>query len=440
MSTEEVKQELIKSVVDFTGATGEKARKLLEESDWNVPEAVTRFFLEVDAVPSQSQPRQQTMPAPTRSSAINTGQPNLTSTDPADSSAVQALLMAIKSCMGWAASTCWSAVRWFLFGPSAQSGSGNLSSYFNQLPEGVARPLCLEETFQEATIRARARDNRKVVVVYLNSGSSNNFDFVTRSVLCDEAVVSVINEQFIFWAGDIDYSGPLQLLRALPIRSTPMLIAAVSLNTTELKIVGATAAPNFTVESVMGVLRKAQEAQDRLIAEDEQFRVNRDLRDAQDREYQEALERDRLAEEERQRKIDEEARKKEIESQKDQEKQKKLSAIQREKEAALKRVENAKPISSPTTIVVRLPAGIRIEKKFDKAEVVGTLYDWVLCCGLLHSHATEAAKAIRPGNFALSTSFPAKRLDNMNATLEELDLVPNAVLPFKILTDDSDDE
>ena len=440
MSSDEVRDELIRSVVDFTGSTAEKARKLLEESEWNVPEAVTRFFLEVDAVSSQSQPRQHMMPQG-RSTTGTQSQEVTSTTTTEHASALNAIVMALRSCMGWAASSCWNAVRWFLFGPLAvQSGSGSLASYFNQLPEGVSRPLCLEESFQDATTRARARDSRKVVIAYFNSKSSDNFDFITRSVLCDESISTVINQQFIFWAGDIDYSGPLQLLRALPIRSSPLFVALVSVNTSELKIVGACAAPHFSIESAMAVLQKAQEAQDRLMAEDEQFKVNRELRASQDREYEEALERDRLFEDERLKRIDEETQKRELDAQKNQDKLNKLSASQKEKEAALTRVERAKEMINPTTIVVRLPGGVRIEKKFDKTEVVQTLYDWVLCCGLLHSHAAEIAKTIHLGNFALSRSFPAKRLQNMSSTLEELDLVPNAVLAFATLVDDSDDE
>ena len=436
MSSLAIQAELIRSVIDFTGATEEKARKLLEESEWKVPEAVTRFFLEVEAVPSRSQPRQQTMaPSRPRPPPVPANRSSQEIRSP-----IASLIEALKSCFGWAASSCWNALRWFIFGPMMQRGSGNLFSYFNSLPEGVPRPLCVEESFQTAAARARTRENRKVMMVYLNCGSSDNFDFVTRNVVCDESVVSVINEQFIFWGGDVDFSGPLHVLNALPIRNIPMFIALISFNTTELKVVAACAAPHFTVETAMNVLQKAQEAQDRLMAEDEQFRINRSLREDQDREYQEALDRDRRLEEERQKKLEDERKIAELEAEKQQAKMDKLTASLREKEAAMNRVERAKTILSATTIVVRLPSGVRIEKKFDKSEVIATLYDWVLACGLIHSHALEVSKSIHPGNFALSTSFPARRLTDMEATLEQLDLVPNAVLAFAKVGDDSDDE
>jgi hypothetical protein len=250
----------------------------------------------------------------------------------------------------------------------------------------------------------------------------------------------MINEQFIFWAGDVDFSAPLQLLRALSVRPNPLLVALVSVNSTELKIVGACGGPQFTLEYAIGVLHKAQEAQDRLFAEDEQFRINRTLRETQDREFEESLERDRLMEEERQRKRDEEERIEKERLERAKSKDVKKSAIQKEKEAALSRVERARGIETPTTIVVRFPGGVRIEKKFDKNEVIGTLYDWVLCCGLLHAHASEVGQEIRPGKFYLSTTFPARKLEVMSASLLELDLVPNAVLAFTNIDDESDSE
>ena len=440
MSNAEVEDELISSVVEFTGCTRDRARKLLEESSWNVPEAVTRHYLEAESPASHTQsrqPRQQTMSQPARPERDIADQ-IMPSQGGSQAGALKAFMLAIKSCLGWASSSCWTVLRWFLFGSSVQNGSGCLSNYFNGLSEGIPRPICREETFQQAATRSRTRDNRKVLIVYLDSGSSDRFHARSQSVICSESVSSIINEQFIFWSGDVDFSAPLALWRALPIRSLPILAAIVSVNSTELKIVAACAGSQFDEEAAIAVLQKAQEAQDGLFAEDEQFRINRTLRESQDREFEESLERDRLLEEARQAEREKEEQTQRELREKQQSKLEKKSIIQREKELALARVEQAKPIASATTIVVKLPGGVRIEKKFDKSEVVATLYDWVLCSGLLHAHAAEAGKSIRAGYFSLSTTFPARRLENMGATLEELDLVPNAVLAFAKLDDDSD--
>ena len=428
-TSEEVEAELVKSVVDFTGAAPDRARKLLQESEWNVPEAVTRFFLAVDATPALNQPARREPVAlqpllhhPTPLWGLRT--------------IFNTLIVSIKSCMGWAAYSCWRACSLFLFGspPGLTTGSGNLAPYFESLPEGPCRPVSLECSFNEAATRTRQRDNRKVLLIYLDSASSPEFPTTVRNVLCEESVASVINGQFAFWAGDVDYAPPAHLLRAFPVRGVPLLIAVVSVNSTELKIVAACSGrAQFTVPGVVAVLQKAQEQQDRLMAEDYQLAVNRTLRQDQDQEYEEALARDRALAEERERIESEAAKKAEV-------KNDRKANTEQERARLVSKFRDAPQPLNPTTIVVRLHDGVRIERKFEKTSTVTTLHEWVLCCGELHPQAVGAAKKIHSGNFSLSTSYPSKRLDEMSATLEEAGLVPNAVLVVSLLDDGSDSE
>ena len=413
--SEEIHNELIQSVVDFTGATRERARKLLEESQWNVPEAVTLFFMHVDAAPALTQRR------PTNNN---------------DWSAILRMFyLAVKSCLGWAFLSCWRACKLFLLGSRSsmrRDASGSLSTYFGNLPERVPRPLCVESSFFDASAQSRQRNNRKVLLIYLNSSSSSDFEYFSK-MLCTETVASIINSQFMLWAGDTTFSQPNQLLRALPVRTLPLLIAAVSVNSSELKIVAATTGRLFNEEGILEVLHKAQEEQDRLMAEDEQFKINQTLRETQDREYEEALARDRAIEEQRLHQEAEEAMKRDA-------KNEKRRKTMEHKEQLLKKFINAPDPQAPTTIVVRLPGGTRIERGFEMTAPVSILYEWVLCCGFLHATAEGVSDKIKVGNFSLATSFPSTKLDNMQASLESCGLVPNAVLVFSFLGDDSDME
>jgi hypothetical protein len=237
----------------------------------------------------------------------------------------------------------------------------------------------------------------------------------------------------MLWAGDTTFSQPNQLLRALPVRTLPLLIAAVSVNSSELKIVAATTGRLFNEEGILEVLHKAQEEQDRLMAEDEQFKINQTLRETQDREYEEALARDRAIEEQRLHQEAEEAMKRDA-------KNEKRRKTMEHKEQLLKKFINAPDPQAPTTIVVRLPGGTRIERGFEMTAPVSILYEWVLCCGFLHATAEGVSDKIKVGNFSLATSFPSTKLDNMQASLESCGLVPNAVLLFSFLGDDSDME
>ena len=415
-TSEEVQKELIQSVVEFTGTSSGNAAKLLLESDWNVPEAVTRFFLQVDASSALNN-RQRGPPPQQEWSVLGTF--------------VSGLASAIKSCMGWAWESCYRACRLLFLNPlSRPVGSGNLNSHFSSFSP---RPRCFEGSFQEAAAFSRQTDCRKVLVIFLHSSSASDLDSALTS-LCNESIVDIINSQFVFWTGDSDFPHIANFMRAFPIRSPPALIAVVSTNRTELKIVGACAgSTSFNSEGIMNVLQKAQEAQDRLIIEDEQFKSNRALREAQDLEYQEALERDALLEAQRERDIKESLSRKQAADTK-------CINSKNTKQELFEKFSLLPPPKTSTTIVIRLPDGIRIERNFDISDTVATLYEWVLCAGHLYPHATRVVEEIHPGSFSLSTSFPSKKLDDMNVTLEDLQLYPNAVLLFTRLYDESENE
>ena len=67
----------------------------------------------------------------------------------------------------------------------------------------------------------------------------------------------------------------------------------------------------------------------------------------------------------------------------------------------------------------------RIERRFLKTNTVQTLYDFVLTLGRDIYTETEYDK------FSLIQPFPFKAYTDMNKTLEEEKLVPNAVLQIK---------
>ena len=387
---------LVKSVVDFTGATSPRARELLEESNWHVPEAVTRFFAQVDVAPNMAETRAR--PRIEQQGVEGEKLMNF----------FTSFMRSIKQCFGWAAYSCWSACKFFLFGGSIER-SGNMGSFFPALS-----PLL--GTFPEATKLCR----RKVLLIYLNSKSAQNLDSV-NSILIEGAIGEMIKEQFAFWPGDTDFVQPSQLLHVFKIRTIPALVAVIPVNASELKLVAV--CTNITVDSVMSFLGKAQEAQDGILAEDEQFRMNRDLREVQDREYQEALERDAKVEEEKEK----------IEMKKN-EKLNRISNSNREKKQLMNKFLDEE---GDCMIVVKLPNGARITRKFLSIAEVSIIYDWVLCCGIMYPDTcAELGEKMHRDNFVLSTSFPSKKLTSMDISLSAAELVPNAVLVFNLLEDD----
>lgn len=112
----------------------------------------------------------------------------------------------------------------------------------------------------------------------------------------------------------------------------------------------------------------------------------------------------------------------------------KIEEEQKEKEIQIKAQqaknklpdEPSKDDPNATLIVFRYPDGEkRIERRFLKTNTVQTLYDFVLTLGRDIYTETEYDK------FSLIQPFPFKAYTDMNKTLEEEKLVPNAVLQIK---------
>jgi FAS-associated factor 2 len=389
--------------MEFTGASQQRAQKLLENSNWQVPEAVARFFQETETVP-----------------AIPRGGGGW-------SEFFSRLLNPFRACLGWVLHSVWHMIKLFFAvpvgtGSRQRSGSGSLN---------IAAIPPIPGDFANALSVSRQRDNRKVLIVFLHNSRSPDFDTVVENILCDESVVSVIGAQFPFWAGDTDYMQVEHLRRVLPVKVTPILAAVVSPNASELKIVGICGGTaGFTVQNILTVLQQAQDAQDRLMAEDEQFKINRSLREQQDVEYEQALKKDQEVE---QAKSQEHARVVNKQSRRDLNDERRASVFER----SFQDIPALEPSADTCTIVVRLPGGVRIERHFMKNEKVAIMYDWVFCSGLIHPHAADVGRLIYHDNFALSTSFPSTRIDDKDKTFADHGLVPNAVLAFSY-TDEED--
>ena len=392
---------LVKSVSEFTGVSAERAHKLLEESNWNVPEAVSRFFNEVEVAHANPRP----VPQPTRIERI-----------PVSRGIFAAFILSIKSCLGWAAYSCWNACKLFLFGSSAKSGSGNLHG---SLPLDVS----FSGSFAAASAESRKRDERKVLCVYLHDSRCIDFSAQT-SLICE----CIAETEFLFWAGDCQYQDCAALARAFGVRATPALVLVSSINSTEFKLVGACTGTAFSRENIQTVFFKAQTFQDGLMAEDLTRKADRELRAGQDLEYEQALARDRTMSETNALKMSIESEKRRI-----------AKEAQCEKERLVSLMKNTG--GTGACIVVKLPNGTRIERKFDTVDPVSKLYEWVFCCGILHAETcAEFGKKIATKNsFELATTFPSKRLTEQELTLQQAGLVPNAVLVF-ITTDDNDSE
>lgn len=82
-------------------------------------------------------------------------------------------------------------------------------------------------------------------------------------------------------------------------------------------------------------------------------------------------------------------------------------------------------------IMVRLPAGKRIERCFSSEAAVADIYAWADCAGEL-ALLQGGERLEVPEQFQLLTSFPSKPLDDFKALLKDAGLVPSAALVMKV--------
>jgi ataxin-3 len=75
-----------------------------------------------------------------------------------------------------------------------------------------------------------------------------------------------------------------------------------------------------------------------------------------------------------------------------------------------------------TKLIVRLPDGTRIERKFLKSDKLQSVFDWILTV------TNQTVNLYHPQSFKLMTTFPKREFTNPTTTLDELGLCPSATL------------
>merc|ERR1712113_1115362 len=171
---------------------------------------------------------------------------------------------------------------------------------------------------------------------------------------------------------------------------------------------------------------------------------DRELRWDQDKEYEEALAIDRKRSDDRRARVETE-RKEALEAE-TREKEERLEAerIANEERAKLENAENVKrnlakklgEESNSTTprIALRLPAGQRIQRRFDATAKLSEVYEWVTLAPYLPENESKGLRV--PDKFVLKTSFPSTDLIDMESTIQELKLPGATIHISEIESDD----
>lgn len=427
---------------------------LLSSCGWDIEQAVTLHLTAGDdPMPAVGHAAGSSTAAPPQR-ADDLGAPLLEG-DGAGGDAVAAAARAPRGVFGWIVSSLrrlsvsiLELLAAFIMGPAGalqtqQSGAAFQRALTNSYGQDLIWPRFHEGTFASAL--ATARQELKLLVVYLHSDiARHSQEFVTQ-VLCCEGVRMMLDENFVLWGGDVARLESHQVSQMIHARGFPCLTALLPVSVEEIRViqrVHGQVQPDAAVAMLHACMDEMGSYRAELVARQEQHSEDRQLRQDQDQEYEQALAMDRQRAEE-QKKEDETRREAEREEREREEAQQaiikrteteKLDLESRRKKAAQKMVEEGVGEDCTARIALRLPAGQRVDRKFRPGDTLEKVYAWADC--LVHLPENEAKGLVVPMKFVLKNSYPAKLLIEKDKTVQELQLAGASILCQEVEDDD----
>eukprot|EP01102_Stenamoeba_stenopodia_P008402 TRINITY_DN2412_c0_g1_i1.p1 TRINITY_DN2412_c0_g1~~TRINITY_DN2412_c0_g1_i1.p1 ORF type:complete len:428 (-),score=92.24 TRINITY_DN2412_c0_g1_i1:151-1266(-) len=282
---------------------------------------------------------------------------------------------------------------------------------------GSTHPSFNCETARSALLKAKRE--AKMLMVYLHHPLHDNTDLFCFT-LCSPAISEFIDENFILWVGEINISlSQVEgQLAAIGVTAFPFLAVISDLGSGSIGIVD-------IIQGIMGedelMVRLLQTVEnqsatlEKLRAEnaekEAQLAEQRGLRMEQEMAYNASLVEDMERERQEEEAQLQEAQRISMMDAKRAEKSSKKASLPPEPE---------KGASGSTHLVIRLPTGTRIERRFMKTDTISTVKDFV--------DSTINETGFDSDSYSLTSAYPRKTFTNVETSLEEAGLVPQAVL------------
>merc|ERR1719150_1265492 len=322
----------------------------------------------------------------------------------------------------------------------------------------IQRPQFFPGSLDDALSDACSRpvDERRMLAIYLHHDSSVLTNVFCTQVLCMEAVLSLLMENFTIWGWDLTYSSNKQrfldmvsrhfgsvassTVRNFGIEKLPLVILIAKLrgNMEIFQVIHG----NVTLDEFMSSLLTANESYQSQLslekAEELERNSRNQMKEEQERAFQEAQLRDQEREvmmkeqEEEQRlqeQIAEAKRRSELEAKEAAEA--KAAAEQSQAASSLPPEPDQNCGQSVANLRFRTPSS-QLARRFLGTEPLSVL--------LLYLRS----EGFRPEEYKVITSFPRRDISNMDpaATLESLKLCPQETLTLEAIsqTEDSEDE
>ena len=246
-----------------------------------------------------------------------------------------------------------------------------------------------------------AKKDLRFVLVYLHCTDHQDTHAFCRETLCDQGLCDFVSaNQILFWGCSVDSGEGYRVSRALREPTYPFL-AVIVLRQNRMMVVGrieGTIKPGPLVQRLEEIVRDNEAFIVAARADREARSLNQSIREEQDAAFQESLRQDQ--EKERKKKEAEDAKRREEEEARrmEREEAEKKERIQRMKVELVSKIPDEPECGHPDAVrvLVKLPGGQRLERRFLKSNSLSSLYYYVFC----HPES--------PDDFEITTNFPKK--------------------------------
>lgn len=301
---------------------------------------------------------------------------------------------------------------------------------------GNHHPNFVNGTYVQAV--ERARSECKLLFIYLHCELNDNAANFCRNTLCTEVLQEFINDNFIAWASNIKYPQGFQVNNILGATSYPYMAILCcnpvgsmrELSSSNVGVVDRIEGM-ISTDDLMARLFHALDGFGHLLTgarqERERREIDRRLRQEQDDAYRRSLaedeEKERKAREEQERAEREERERAEREAKEEQERLEREEAKKRAREIRRNNLPPEPTEKNAVLIVVKLPDGKQVRRKFLPTNHLQTILDFVDL-----SQSEEEIMYDYADDFVLVANFPRKVFSEPTQTLQEAGLTVASTL------------
>lgn len=263
-----------------------------------------------------------------------------------------------------------------------------------------SHPVFYQGTYAQAV--NDAKQELRFLLVFLHNENSQDSEEFCRQALGDPEVVTIVNQNMLFWACSVNTGEGYRVSQSMRERTYPFLAIVVVVNgrmTIVARMEGSVDGPELG-RRLQTVIRDNEACIVAARHDRMERSFNQSLRAQQDVAYQQSLLADQEKERERR-----EARQRQQEAEENHmrrllEEEEQKEEIERQKQRLLEQIPDEPEVSHPDSVhlVIKLPSGSRLERRFLKTHSLQDLHNFVFC----HPSA--------PDNFEIATNFPKRVL------------------------------